>query len=120
VEWARGAGIEVFVVSASPAPVVIEAVRALGFDAAHVVAAEPVLERGVFSASVHAPIPYGEGKVTNLTARIEGRPLYAAFGDNVFDIPLLRWASVGVAVRPKPRLVARAAEVPGLLELERT
>jgi len=45
------------------------------------------------------------------------RPLYASFGDNGFDVALLAGASVPVAVRPKPRLRARAAEVPGLVEL---
>ena len=119
VEWAAREGIEAFVVSASPVAVVIEAARALGFDPAHVVAATPVETDGVVMASVHAPIPYGEGKVTNLARKIGARPLYAAFGDNVFDIPLLRSAGIAVAVRPKPRLVARASEVPGLVELER-
>jgi phosphoserine phosphatase len=47
----------------------------------------------------------------------EARPLYAAFGDNAFDVSLLAGAAVPVAVRPKPRLRARAGEVPGLVEL---
>jgi phosphatidylglycerophosphatase C len=119
VEWAKGAGVEAFVVSASPVVVVAEAVRALGFDAAHVVAATPVEDAGVLCAEVHRPIPYGEGKVTRLRERMGARPLYAAFGDNVFDVRMLRSAEVAVAVRPKPRLVERAGDVPGLVELEK-
>lgn len=118
VEWARSAGVEAFVVSASPRAVVVEAARALGFDGAHVLAATAVEEDGVQCASVLAPIPYGEGKVARLVEKIGSRPLYAAFGDNVFDIPLLRLAEVGVAVRPKPRLLARAGDVPGLVVLD--
>jgi phosphatidylglycerophosphatase C len=119
VEWAARAGVEAFVVSASPVVVVVEAARALGFDEAHVLAATPVERDGLHFADVLRPIPYGEGKVTRLREKMGDRPLYAAFGDNVFDIPLLRAAEVRIAVRPKPRLLARAGEVPGLVELER-
>jgi phosphatidylglycerophosphatase C len=119
VEWASREGIEAFVVSASPRVVVVEAARALGFDTAHVVAATPVESGGLQRAEVLSPIPYGEGKVTRLSERIGARPLYAAFGDNLFDIPLLRSAEVPVAVRPKSRLTERAADVPGLVELTR-
>ena len=63
------------------------------------------------------PIPYGPGKVTRLRERIGTRPLYAAFGDNAFDVPMLREATVGVAVRPKPRLREKAHEVPGIVEI---
>jgi phosphoserine phosphatase len=45
--------------------------------------------------------------------------LLAAFGDNAFDVALLAEASVGVAVRPKDALRARAGEVSGLVELAR-
>jgi HAD superfamily phosphoserine phosphatase-like hydrolase len=115
--WAKRAGIEVFLVSASPRAVVEEAARALDLDEAHVVAATPSYEGSVMLAAVDLPIPYGDGKVTRLRERLGQRPLYAAFGDNVFDIPLLRAALVPVAVRPKPRLVERAHEVDGLVEL---
>jgi len=119
VEWAARAGVEAFVVSASPLAVVVEAAGALGFDAAHVVAATALEKDGVECAGVLVPIPYGVGKVQRLTEKIGSRPLYAAFGDNVFDIPLLRAAQLAVAVRPKTRLLARAADVRGLVELRR-
>jgi phosphatidylglycerophosphatase C len=115
--WAKSAGVEVFLVSASPRPVVEEAARTLDLDEAHVVAATPSYERSLMLPSVELPIPYGDGKVTRLRERLGQRPLYAAFGDNVFDVPLLRAARVPVAVRPKPRLVSRAHEVDGLVEL---
>lgn len=115
--WAKGAGVDVFLVSASPRPIVEEAARALGLDETRVVAATPLYEGSTVLAAVDLPIPYGEGKVTRLRERLGARPLYAAFGDNVFDIPLLRAATIPIAVRPKPRLVAKAQDVAGLVEL---
>jgi HAD superfamily phosphoserine phosphatase-like hydrolase len=118
--WAREQGIEVFVVSASPRAVVLEATKAVGVEPSHVLAATPTYDdRGIMLASIERPIPYGQGKVTRLRERIGPRVLYAAFGDNVFDIPMLREARVAVAVRPKERLEERAHEVPGLVELAR-
>jgi phosphatidylglycerophosphatase C len=117
---ARRAGLEVFLVSASPLAVVVAAGALAGFDEAHVVAARSVYEREVMAAEVERPIPYGPGKVARLRERIGPRtPLYAAFGDNAFDVALLSSARVGVAVRPKARLRERATEIPGLAELER-
>jgi phosphoserine phosphatase len=56
--------------------------------------------------------------VSRLLERIgTAHTLLAAFGDNAFDVALLASAHIGVAVRPKPRLRARAHEVTGLVEL---
>ena len=115
--WSRATGVEAFLVSASPRPVVEVAGALLGFDPAHILAATAPLvfppqaglvegARRVMLAEVERPIPYGPGKATLLEARLAGRTLLAAFGDNVFDIPMLRAARVGVAVEPKPRLLA--------------
>jgi phosphatidylglycerophosphatase C len=118
VERARAAGIQAMLVSASPFAVVLEAGLRVGFDEAHVVAALPRYEEDRMVPDVERPIPYGAGKVNRLREAIgHDRPLYASFGDNAFDVALLAGASVPVAVRPKPRLRARAAEVPGLVEL---
>src|SRR5439155_1761579 len=104
-------------VSASPRPIVEQAARALGIDASHVVAATPMYEGETMRAAAVRPIPYAAGKVACLRARIADRPLYAAFGDNAFDVAMLREARVAVAVRPKPRLRDRAHEVPGMVEI---
>ncbi len=117
LEWARGCGIEVFLVSASPRAVVELAAARIGIDSAHVVAADPVWGGESMRAEVKRPIPYGPGKVVRLVERAGERPLLAAFGDNLFDIPLLRHARVPVAVRPKPRLAERAGEVEGLVQI---
>ncbi len=117
---ARAAGLRVMVVSASPEDVVVEAAATAGFDERDVVAARPRYGADVMLPEVEQPIPYANGKVARLRERIGGEsPLLAALGDNVFDLALLASAGLGVAVRPKPRLVARAHEVEGLVELER-
>lgn len=118
LERARAAGLEVLLVSASPVDVVLEAGLRVGFDEAHVVAARPRYEADVMLAEVERPIPYATGKVRRLRERIGAeRVLYAAFGDNEFDVSMLATARVPVAVRPKPRLRRRAADLPGVVEL---
>ena len=116
---ARAAGVETFLVSASPFAVVLEAGRRVGFSEGQIVAALPAYgETERLLADVERPIPYGPGKVSRLRERIGvGRLLYASFGDNAFDVDLLRASRVPAAVRPKPRLRARAAEVADLVEL---
>jgi phosphoserine phosphatase len=118
LERARAAGIATILVSASPVAVVEAAGERLGFTPGEVVAAHPRLQGDVLLPDVDRPIPYGPGKVSRLRERIGAdRALYAAFGDNAFDVALLASARVGVAVRPKPRLRERAHEVPGVVEL---
>ena len=115
-EALRARGHRTVLVSASPRPVVEAAGRRLGF--AELVATTPLVDGDVLLAAVQEPIPYDEGKVSNLRALVGDAPLVAAFGDNAFDVPMLRAANVAVAVRPKDRLVARAAEVSGLLRVD--
>lgn len=118
LRWAREEGLEVFLVSASPRAIVEAAAARLGVDADHVLAATPAVEGGVVRARAVRPIPYGAGKVDNLRPKLGGRVLAAAFGDNAFDVPMLGASRVPVAVRPKQRLLDRAADVPGLVALE--
>ncbi len=117
---ADSVGIEAYLVSASPLGIVEAAAEVVGIPLERVTAVTERVVNGVVECGVVRPIPYGEGKVTNLRGRIGlGRPLYAAFGDNAFDVALLRSAQNPVAIRPKQRLVERAHEVPGLRILER-
>lgn len=122
--WALSRGLEVFLVSASPRPIVLAAARSLGFPEDRVVAATAASDpAGTGLPEVLRPIPYGPGKVARLRerARIERgtRPLLAAFGDNVFDLAMLAEACVPVAVRPKARLRDRAGELPALVAIVR-
>jgi phosphatidylglycerophosphatase C len=120
IAWARAAGIDVLLVSASPRAVVEEAARRIGVPASHVLAATPRYAGEVMLSEVELPIPYGPGKVRAIRGAIGARPLYAAFGDNAFDVAMLRESRVPVAVRPKERLRQRAEEVHGLVEIARS
>ncbi len=121
VEHARRVGVEVFLVSASPRAIVQQAAKVVGIDVSNTMAVcETCDEAGIVQCAVQRPIPYGEGKATRLRERLGlERVLYAAFGDNAFDVPMLRAARVPVAIRPKARLLERAAEVPLLAVLDK-
>ncbi|HEY8078280.1 MAG TPA: HAD-IB family phosphatase [Labilithrix sp.] len=115
--WAGERGIPVFLVSASPRAIVEQAARIVGIEVARVASATEAYDGEFVSCAVLRPIPYGPGKVTRLREKLGERTLFAAFGDNAFDVPMLRESRVPVAIRPKPRLVERAHEVPGLVTL---
>jgi HAD superfamily phosphoserine phosphatase-like hydrolase len=118
--WARDHDVAVYLVSASPRAVVEQAARRVGIAHANVASAtEERNAAGFILPSVVRPIPYGPGKVMHLRAKLGARPLYAAFGDNAFDVPMLREARIPVAIRPKPRLLERASEIANLMVLER-
>lgn len=121
VEHARRVGIDVFLVSASPRAIVEQAAKLVGIELGKTLAAREKYDAaGIVQCAVERPIPYGAGKVTQLRGRLGAdRVLYAAFGDNAFDVPMLQAARMPVAIRPKARLVDRAAEVPALTVLER-
>lgn len=121
MEGVRRLGVEVFLVSASPKPVVDAAAETAGISARNVIAAEPQVDpaTGAVAASVNRPIPYGAGKVLRLRERIGDRPLVVACGDNVFDEELLCNARIRCAVRPKSRLLAIAERIEGLRLLRR-
>jgi phosphatidylglycerophosphatase C len=109
VEWARSHAVPTFLVSASPRPIVEAVGASLGFDREHILAVTARYdEHRVMLADVERPIPYGPGKATLLASRLSstGGTLVAAFGDNVFDIPMLEAARIPVVVDPKPRLLA--------------
>jgi phosphatidylglycerophosphatase C len=111
---ARSMGQEIFVVSASPRPIVEAAAAVCGIPAARVIAATAVLEGDRYAAAVHRPIPYGAGKAAALRRELGDLALLAAFGDNAFDAEMLAMAERPIAVRPKARLVERAADIPGI------
>jgi phosphoserine phosphatase len=118
VKWAAGAGVDLRVVSASPVFAVRPAVESMGMAADRVIAAVPAVVAGRIAPGMAEPIPYGEGKVRALRERAQGATVVGAFGDNGLDVEMMKLARVAAAVRPKPALVARAGEVPGIVELE--
>lgn len=115
----RGRGLDVYVVSASPRAVIEAALELAGLEPAAIAAMTPVVRDERIAARVDPPWPYAEGKVAALRALAGERPLLAALGDSPFDTALLGHARVPVAVRPKPLLLARRTDVPGLVVLSR-
>jgi phosphatidylglycerophosphatase C len=115
---ARKARIPVAVVSASPLPIVREAVRLWDIDADAVTATRAAVASGRLLDRLAAPVPYAEAKVTALEALFPKHVLLASFGDSAFDLELLRAARVGVAVRPKPALAARLEELASIATLD--
>jgi len=114
IDEARRAGHELFVVSASPRPIVEAAAAIVDIPATHVLAATAVLEGDRFAARVHRPIPYGAGKASALKTKLGALPLLAAFGDNAFDAEMLAMSERPIAVRPKARLLNLAGEIRGI------
>ena len=120
VRWAKENGVRVFLVSASPRIIVEQAAKRVGIDLEHVAsAADQRTPEGIILPAVDRPIPYGAGKVRRLREKLADLPLYAAFGDNAFDLAMLAEARIPVAVRPKARLLERAPELPALVVLDR-
>jgi phosphatidylglycerophosphatase C len=117
-ELARKRGIRAMVVSASPQAVVEEAAAHWNVRPEDVIACRPATEGERILPSLAAPVPYAAEKPAALARATGGRSVLASFGDNVFDIELLRTAQLAVAVRPKPGLRARLAELPGVVVLE--
>ncbi|HXK19387.1 MAG TPA: HAD family hydrolase [Polyangiaceae bacterium] len=118
IAWARNTGIRLVLISASPRVVIDAAGAFWGFEPADIAAATPAVEAGRVLPRMAGQVPYAEAKLS------AGRELFgklrwlAAFGDNVFDIDMLKGAELGVAVRPKPKLETELAAL-GLRLLER-
>jgi phosphoserine phosphatase len=117
VDWARERGIPLWIVSASPLFVVEAGVEHFGIPRERIIAATPIVQGGRVGTRLAYPIPYGEGKVQGIDREMGSCRIVAAFGDEAFDLEMLRRAAVPVAVRPKARLRKRAAEIPELVQL---
>lgn len=116
--WARGEGVRCIVISASPRVIVKEGLRLSGIEVDEVGAAvAKVTGSGVIEPVMAAPLPYGPQKCVVGKGLLEGFDWLGSFGDNGFDVDMLRTARVAVAVHPKPALLSRLGEIPGVLVL---
>lgn len=114
LEWASQHGLDAWIVSASPLPILEVAVQSIGLRADALVAAEPAFENDRILPHLMAPVPYADTKVAALRERTNGAELVAAFGDSQFDLAMLRAATFGVAVNPKAELRSALADRPEL------
>ena len=108
-EWGRAAGVRCVLISASPRAIVEPAGKYWGFAAQDIAAATPAVVGGQVVAELAEPVPYAEAKLSAGKALFGNARWLCTFGDNVFDIDMLRAAELGVAVRPKPKLVTELA-----------
>jgi phosphatidylglycerophosphatase C len=117
LERARACRVRTVVISASPRASVEEATRAWGFAPEDIAASTPRIEGNRIASAMEGAVPYAAGKVAAGRALFGGARWVASFGDNVFDLEMMQEAALGVAVRPKPALEARLAEIAGVLRL---
>ncbi|MEI9939343.1 MAG: HAD family hydrolase [Pseudomonadota bacterium] len=118
LDFARSHDLRTIVISASPRATVELAASAWGFAAQDIVASTPRVVSGVIAAEMASALPYGAGKCVAGRALLGTAHWLGAFGDNVFDLEMLLEAELGIAVRPKPALRARLAEIPGVRVLD--
>lgn len=109
LSWARDANVRCVLISASPRAIVEPAGKLWGFAPSEIAAATPRVEAGVVAAELVGSVPYAEAKLTAGKALFGSARWLATFGDNVFDIEMLKAAELGVAVRPKPKLQTELA-----------
>jgi phosphatidylglycerophosphatase C len=117
-DWAARERLRVVVVSASPFPIVDEALGVVGIRVAGLAAARAETIRGRIAPRMAEAVPYAAEKPVSGERLLEGHDWLGSFGDNAFDIDMLRAARVGVAVCPKPLLAARLHELSNTVVLE--
>jgi phosphatidylglycerophosphatase C len=98
IERLRAAGVEIWIVSASPWWPVVAGAEALGIPSSHVIAVQTRVHEGRLTSEVVQPVPTLEGKVLGLSAR-GVRPVVAA-GNSPLDIPMLCAAQKAFVVIP--------------------
>jgi phosphoserine phosphatase len=112
LEFARKSSLHAVVVSASPRPIVEIAASAWGFPARDVAASTAQVANGRVLPAMAGVLPYGAQKCPAARALFGTARWLAAFGDNAFDVEMFAAAEIAVAVHPKPKLLARLAELP--------
>jgi phosphatidylglycerophosphatase C len=117
-EFVRRERVRMVVVSASPRPIVNEGLRLIGLEVDAVTAAESLVVDGKVQPALSGRVPYGPQKPVAGGEVLASHDWLASFGDNAFDVEMLRVARIGVAVCPKPALVARLGELTNTVVLE--
>jgi phosphatidylglycerophosphatase C len=117
-EFAAREGLRVVVVSASPEVIVAEGLRIAGIEVAELGGAGAAVEEARILPRLAGRVPYGPEKVV-IGKRLLGASTWlGSFGDNAFDVDMLKAAQIGVAVCPKPALAARLGDLSNTVILE--
>lgn len=107
-----GAGVPVYVVSASPRFAVLPGTRHLGVPDAHVIGIELAVADGVYLGRMEGGLTWREEKASRLRRRA-GRPPVLAAGNGSNDLELLASAT-GLAIAVNPSTGARRDGGPSL------
>jgi phosphatidylglycerophosphatase C len=112
LDWARSEGLRTIVVSASPRAIVEVAASLWQFAPADIAASDAALAGSRILPSMHGEVPYAAAKCLAGQRLLGDADWLASFGDNLYDIDMLRAARLGVAVTPKPALRKLLPELP--------
>lgn len=117
--WAERASLRVIVVSASPFPIVAEGLALVGIEVASLGAARAEETNDhVILPALAGPVPYAAQKPVVGKRLLTDNDWLGSFGDNAFDVDMLRAARVGIAVCPKPALKQRLHELTNTVVLD--
>jgi phosphoserine phosphatase len=91
-------GIAVWIISASPAPLVASAMRHFGIEA-KLIGVKNLARNGLMTADLEQPMPVVSGKVDCIKLYIDpvNKPLIGA-GDSMNDLPMLEYSETKVVV----------------------
>jgi phosphatidylglycerophosphatase C len=117
-DFARREALRVVVISASPKVIVTEALRIAEIRVDDLAAARPALNADLISPALDGKVPYGPEKPVAGKRLLAGHDWLGSFGDNGFDVEMLIAARIGVAVHPKPALIARLGELSNVVVVE--
>jgi phosphatidylglycerophosphatase C len=117
-EFAAREDVRTVVVSASPEVIVAEALSIGGVTVAALKGARPAVSDGTIQPRLSGRVPYGPEKPVAGRELLSGCDWLGSFGDNAFDVEMLRAARIGVAVHPKPALAARLGELSNVVVLD--
>lgn len=117
-EFARREGMRVVVISASPAIIVEEGLGIAGIAVDALAAARVAVTGDVVEPRLDGRVPYAKEKCVAGARVLGDHDWLGSFGDNAFDVEMLRAARIGVAVHPKPALAARLGELSNTVVLE--
>jgi HAD superfamily phosphoserine phosphatase-like hydrolase len=98
MNYIRGKGIEIWIVSSSPAVLIEEVIKHFGIDA-KIVGVHNVVKDGVVTSELENPLPIIEGKVDCIKKFIEPdiKPIIG-IGDSESDLPMLEYSDIKVVV----------------------
>ena len=109
VEYLRGKGVKIWIISATPEPAVRAAMKHFGVEG-ELIGMRNRIENGVYTSELEEPFSMFEGKVECIKKFIDAKtPPLLATGDSMNDLPMLEEAHVKVVIKER-ELAALASD----------